>query len=462
MYFSLLDSLKGIQKLRFELNFGPWDRYNSNKSFISNVIDKPKGAYFYPIGMTEFDFRRFRDKCKYSHFTFIRKTLNEKYTCIPYHVKFKDWIDTVNYFITKAASYSQDSMFAKYLIQLTKDLQTDNYYKSDSIWLKIHPKVDFVFGPVLIDDDKLFNLKAEHQAYVLIEDKVWTQKMKNFSQWLVYLQKALPVPEQYRRENPGSMSEIRVYNAIYYGGSAHAGPPVISITLPLRIYKNIPGFRNMQFKNIIEAKYKALIKPLISIVYVEAQRKYVSQQAFFVNTLLYEMASSLGIRYTIRHRRPVSEALGKNYTCIEYMKNSLLTLYLAEKLHSVGQIPGDLKNYYYTYILDLLRQIRWGVDNNFAKANLIIFNYLFRNDALDFLPTGQIILHYQTMEQDIQDMIRKVIEIEGNGDRVAAEQFINHYKNIPPELKRLLDLIKKNKVPRGIFLNQGLDVLNLK
>ena len=40
------------------INYGPWDRLNGDKPFISGIGPKPDGATFYPPGMTKEDLEK--------------------------------------------------------------------------------------------------------------------------------------------------------------------------------------------------------------------------------------------------------------------------------------------------------------------------------------------------------------------------------------------------------------------
>ena len=47
-----LDSIGNVDARRFaEINYGPWDRLDDNKSFIEGIGPKPLGARFYPPDM---------------------------------------------------------------------------------------------------------------------------------------------------------------------------------------------------------------------------------------------------------------------------------------------------------------------------------------------------------------------------------------------------------------------------
>ncbi len=458
LYQTLDDSL---QRLRFKINFGPWDRFNNNLPFILGVSQKPKGANYYPVDMLIEEFNQLKDPLKYSHYTFIRRDSSGRLYTVPYKQMFSSWNEKVVKYLELASTVSENERFTRYLQLLVNSLRTDDYYKSDSLWLKLDYDINFVFGPKVIQEDRLLGIKADHQAFVLLRDNDWTAKVQRYQHWLKYFQMALPVKPVYRREQPGSSSKMVVYNVVYYGGSAHAGPVIFSETLPINPRFQIEqGGENMLFKNVIFAKYKAIVDPLADLVLIQSQSKYVEDTAFFASTLLWEIADNLGIRNTINGRGTVRYALRDYYSVIQHIKNNLLILFLIDKLDSIGELSGNLKNYYYTFAVDLVRQIRWGPETDYGLAALVIFNELFKQDAIDFLPNQKLILHFDKIRKVVYQLIAKVIEIQGNGDYQEAAHFILQNKFISQDLQKLLDQIEKSKIPIDIYIEQGTDYLN--
>lgn len=457
-YASLLYTLKDKKKrLRFKINFGPWDIFHNNLPFIEGIPSKPKGAYFYPQDMLISEFYDFTSTCKFSHYTMIRRDRQGKLMCIPYHIFFKNYIDSAIYYIKRAQRLTEDTAFSSYLSSLTSALRTDKYYNFYKKFINLGSRIEFIFGPTDITIDKLLNIKADYQSLVLIKDDSLSQKLNQYVKWLKYLQKALPVPEKYRQEEPGESSLIAVYDAIFLGGSAKAGAPIIATTIPFNAqFQLTVGTKNIQLRNVIYAKYQGVIKPLIKLVIVKSQAKYITPQAFQDITLLYEIGNSLGIRNTIDNKGSVRQALKETYTVSNYIKNYLMVLYLAEKLHSVGELTGSMKEYYYTFVVNLIRGIRWGSENDYGLANLIIINYLYKKEALTFLPTGQIVINYDTMKDAIRNMLSKVLIIQGNGDYDSMKKLILSNKYISTDLQELVNNLNKAKVPIDIYINQTI------
>ncbi len=454
-YAGLLHTIKEEKtRLRFRINFGPWDIYHSNLPFVEGVPSKPKGAYFYPQDMILSEFYNFTNTCKFSHYTMIRRDKQDRLMCVPYHIYFKTYLDSAIYYIRQAQQKSQDTALNNYLETLITGLETDGYYDTYKKFINLDSRIEFIFGPTEISTDKLLNLKAEHQAFVLIKDDSLSKKLNQFDAWLKYLQKALPVPEQYRSEEPGSSSLIAVYDAVFLGGSAKAGVPLISTTIPFNAQFQINvGTKNIQLRNVIDAKYQGIIRPISEKIIVPSQAKYITRDAFRTITLLFEIGNSLGIRNTIDGKGSVRQALKEFYTVSVYIKNYLMVLFLAEKLHSVDELTGPIKDYYYTFVVNLIRGIRWGSGNDYGLANLVILNYLHKKEAISFMPTDQLIINYETMKTSIQELLRHILIIQGNGDYSAMAKLILSNKYISADLQELVRDLNDTKIPIDIYIN---------
>jgi len=453
----LLSEINDTNKLKlFRYNMGPWDRFNQNKAIIEGVGKKFDGANFYPQDITKEEFENFKDSNKNSNFTFIRRNEKGELYCVPYNIELKKYIDSISVLLIKASDLSEDTIFSKYLKSRVLALQTDNYFFSDSIWVSMQGNlIDFIIGPVYINDDRLFSLKAEHQSYLLIKDEEWTNKMHKYNKWLPFLQKAIPVDEKYRAEEPGMNSSISVYDAIYFGGSGKTGGTFLSVVLPMDASFQIKyGVKNIQFKNIIQAKFEAVTQPISKLILSEEQKKYVSSEVFFINSIFYEMANSLGIRNTINNKGEVRSALKDYFAITDYIKNYALSLFLAEKLYEVGEIQNDLKENYFTFAVNLIRLIRFGNKSDYATTNLVIFNYLVNDKAIE-LNESIIEINYEKMKKSIEELTKKIIIIQGDGNYKEAKKFIDENNVISKDLQKIINLINNANIPTDISLIQS-------
>ena len=255
---ALLNSISDADTKRFvEINYGPWDRLNGNKSFMEGFSDKPLGANYYPKDMTKEEFEKSDFENKGSIYTFVRRDDNGKLYAIPYHKQFEKEVREVSDLLLQASKLADNAGLKKYLELRSKALLDDNYQPSDFAWMDMKTNtLDIVIGPIETYEDHIFGNKASHEGYVLIKDQAWSEKLAKFSQYLPVLQKGLPVDEAYKKEVPGTDSDLNAYDVVFYAGDCNSGSKTIAINLPndeeVQLEK---GTRRLQLKNAMRAKF---------------------------------------------------------------------------------------------------------------------------------------------------------------------------------------------------------------
>lgn len=210
-------------KQYIKINYGPWDRLKNNEPFLPGFGKKPLGANFYPKDITKEEFEAFEDETKSSLYTLIRKE-EGKLVSIPYHVAFAEKTLKAADLLNKAAELAEDEGLKKYLKLRSKALLSDDYLASDMAWMDMKTNtIDFIVGPIENYEDALYGTKAAHEAFILIKDKSWSDRLAKYASMLPDLQKGLPVDKKYKKETPGSNSDLGAYDAIYYAGDCNAG-----------------------------------------------------------------------------------------------------------------------------------------------------------------------------------------------------------------------------------------------
>ncbi|MFZ3274793.1 MAG: Zn-dependent hydrolase, partial [Lutibacter sp.] len=210
----LLDSISNEETKKFvEINYGPWDRLDGNIPFIDGVGNKPAGANFYPTDMTKLEFDAFADENKSSLYTFVRRNRDGNLFTIPYHIQFKNEVKEVANLLLEASKLADDPGLKYYLELRAQAFLDDKYQASDLAWMDMKTNsIDIVIGPIETYEDQLYGNKASHEAYVLIKDQVWSEKLAHFAGFLPELQSELPVSEVYKAEIPGTDSDLNAYD----------------------------------------------------------------------------------------------------------------------------------------------------------------------------------------------------------------------------------------------------------
>ena len=203
------------------INYGPWDRLDANAPFISGVAAKPLGANYYPADMTKEEFEAADIADKTSLYTYIRRDDAGKLISIPYHEMFPEKVKQVADLLLKAAELADNQGLQNYLTLRADALLTDDYQPSDMAWLDMKTnQIDVVIGPIENYEDQLFGYKAAHEAYVLVKDMEWSQRLAKYGAFLPDLQKGLPVDAKYKAESPGTDTELNAYCLLYTSDAA--------------------------------------------------------------------------------------------------------------------------------------------------------------------------------------------------------------------------------------------------
>ncbi len=279
------------------------------------------------------------------------------------------------------------------------------------------------------------------------------------------LQKSIPVEEEYKKEVPGSDSDLGAYDVIFYGGDCNAGSKTIAINLPndpkVHIQK---GSRKIQLKNSMKAKFDKILVPISKLLIEEEQLQHITFDAFFQNTMFHEVAHGLGIKNTLDGKGSVREALKETASAIEEGKADILGLYMVDKLTEMGELGDDqvLMDNYVTFMAGIFRSIRFGASSSHGKANMIRFNYFKEKGAFaKNEETGKYSVDFDKMRQAMIDLSAEILVLQGDGDYAKAKTMLKEMGTIQPDLQKDLDRIGEAGIPRDIVFDQGIQVLGL-
>lgn len=462
---SLLNVLTNEKAKQFvRINYGPWDRLANNVPFIEGVGVKPAGANFYPADMTKEEFAAADLEGKASLYTFIRRNESGDLIAIPYHEMFSEQVNKAADLLRQAAVLAENAELKKYLELRAEALLTDEYFESDMAWMDMKTnQIDIITGPIETYEDQLFGYKAAHETYILIKDMEWSERLDKYAALLPQLQKGLPVPEVYKREEPGTDSQLAAFDVIYYAGDCNAGSKTIAVNLPndeeVQLKK---GTRRSQLKNAMQAKFDQILVPIAEEVIAPEQRKHITFDAFFANTMFHEVAHGLGIKNTINNRGTVREALKDNASALEEGKADVLGLYMITKLHEQGEIKGDLMDYYTTFMASIFRSVRFGASSAHGKANMIRFNFFKEKEAFTRdAETGTYAINFDKMQEAMNALSERILVLQGEGDYEGVSQLVQEKAIIQPDLQSDLERISAKGIPVDIVFEQGIEVLGL-
>ena len=462
---ALLAKLTDPATRRFaEINYGPWDRLDGDKPFVEGVGPRPPGAMFYPADMTKAEFDAANLPGKDSLYTLLQRDAAGKLVVVPYHVAYKAELEQAANLLREAAKVATDAGFRKYLELRAQALVSDDYQPSDMAWMDMKTSpIDVVIGPIESYQDALYGTKAAYEAFVLLKDKAWSERLSKFAQHLPALQRGLPVDAKYKAEMPGTDADLNAYDALYYGGDANAGGKTIAINLPndeeVQLAK---GSRRLQLKNAMRAKFDAILEPIADELIAADQRPHVTFDAFFENVMFHEVAHGLGIKNTLDGKGTVRQALTDLASSYEEGKADILGLYMIGKLGQMGELDADkLDDNYVTFLAGIFRSVRFGASSAHGKANMAAFNFLQEGGAFAREADGRYRVDLAKMQEAVDALSAKILTLQGDGDYAGARAFLDQYGKVGAQLQGDLDRIAAKKIPVDVVFKQGREVLGL-
>jgi hypothetical protein len=461
---ALLRSIPDPAARRFaEYNYGPWDRLDDNHPFVGGVGPRPAGANYYPGGMSKAEFEAevakggSRADSLKSLYAMVRRDANGKLTAIPFSKFFAAQHEQAARKLDEAAALAEDAGLRAYLTLRAEALRTDDYQPSDFAWMDMkNNTLDVVIGPIEVYEDELFGYKAADEAYVLVKDREWSRRLARYATLLPSLQRGLPVGEDFKRETPGSESDLNAYDLVYASGQANTGAKTIAINLPndeeVQLKK---GARRLQLKNAMRLKFDRILMPIAGELIADDQVKNVTFDSFFENVMFHEVAHGLGIKNTINGRGTVRQALKERYSALEEGKADILGLYMVRQLRGRNDLTGGrMEDNYVSFLASIFRSVRFGSGDAHGRANIAALNFLERLGAFTRDANGRYRVNYDRMQTAMDALSETILTLQGTGNYEGVGAFQREYGTIPATLKADLDRLRKKGIPVDIVYEQ--------
>jgi hypothetical protein len=447
-----------------EINYGPWDRLNGDKPFLSDTEEKPAGAQFYPADMTKEEFEAADIADKQGLYSMVSRNESGELVSTPYTEVFKSELTQASLLLKEASKLAENEKFSNYLYLRAEALLSNEYQLSDFAWMdmKTNP-IELVLGPIETYEDQLYGYRAGFESYVLIKDLEWSEKLAKYAKFLPELQQGLPVDLKYKAEMPGANADLNAYDVVYYAGHSNAGSKTIAINLPndeeVQLQK---GTRRLQLKNAMRAKFDHILVPISEQLINPEQRDHITFNAFFANVMFHEVAHGLGIKNVLDGSGTVRQALKEHSSALEEGKADILGLYMISQLLQKGEITeGVLEDYYVTFMAGIFRSVRFGASSAHGKANMIRFNFFKESGAFSRDIEGHYHVHMDKMTEAIDALSSQILMLQGDGDYDGVAKLVAEKGMIKTILANDLQRLADASIPVDITFNQGKSVLGL-
>ncbi len=458
---SLANSDSESSKIYLEyvkINYGPYDEIYGGERFVGDGPSvRPAGGNFYPTDLSKVDFENYisenpDQKDDFTSLYTVIKDEDSVLKAVPYHEAYADKVNELAGYLEKAAEYADNASLKHYLELRATAIRNDEYYESDMAWMDLKGNdIDVVIGPIESYADKLLGYKTSYESIVMIKDRKASEQLEMFESNIDVFESKLPYDKKYIRMTAGKGTVLQVVNVAYFGGHGQQGTKTIAASLPNdpRVHKE-KGAKKSMFKNMMEAKFDQIVKPIGDVILEPSLRKYVDQEAFTSFVTLHEVSHTLGRGYVYGKKDvTVSSVLKERYSALEECKADIVGMWNISVMHELGLIDDEYVNKSKaTFVAGLYRSIRFGSEKAHGKGNLIQLNYLMDKGAITTNEDGTLGINDEIFFDVVGDLAGKVLTIQAEGNYEEAGNLFKDYGVVKPRIEENIENLKD--IPRDL------------
>lgn len=437
----------------FNLMKGPFDVFNDNKAYILGY-SKSDNANFYPIDLTKQEFENFllknedQKKNFISPYTIIKRN-NKQLISIDYSIKYKKYLTKAADYIDKILDLIQNETLKKYLKSQSEAFINNDYDKALIDWLQIkHNKIVCLLGPYECYDDKFLGYKSSFSAFIGVKNEDYNNKINMFLNLIDIIHDKFPIPQHYIKKTNIPFSSIEVIDLIYFDADARSPIPTTAFNLPnSEIIRSQYGSKKIILHNILSCKYDSVFIPIAQIILNENDFNKLNFDSFVNFIFFHEISHELGIGLVEDDKGEKKEPvyfLKNLYAIIEEAKADVMGVYSLIYFIKQGLISDStFSNICLTYLINLLRLLRFGSDNAHGLASHIQLVYLI-NESVFIMEneSNHIMIDFHKFEKSIEKLLTVILTLIGESDYDKTKEFIKNYSSVEGYFKKYLDLIE--------------------
>ena len=439
------------------INGSRYDLLEEHKPFIGKD-PYPPGLESYPKGLTQKDIDAYvaahPDKKNdiYNPLTVIKRQGSDL-VAVPYHTEYSKWLVPAAKALREAAALSDDKAFANYLRLRADAFLSDDYYASDVAWVDLgNPKFDIIIAPYEQYLDDLLGVKTSYGAAVLIRNESESSKLAKFVQYVPDIQQALPLSAEDKPSKTGRKAPMEVMDTPFRAGDLRHGYQAVADNLPNdpRIHEE-KGSKRIFFKNFMDARVNYVVLPIAKLLMREDQARMASMDGYLSMVVMHEISHGIGPAFarTAAGRVDIPQAIGPIHSALEEAKADVVGMFALDWLMNRSALPRSRANdYYASYVAGIFRTVRFGVAEAHGRAEMMEFNYLAEQRAINRESSGRYAVDFARMPAAIASLAKELLEIEATGDRARAETWFAKYDKMPAALQAAL--AKTSSVPVDI------------
>jgi hypothetical protein len=452
-------------KRYYGIMYGPWDRLAHFEPFLGDRAH-PDGAGFYPEDLTATEFESWledhpSDREAFTSLHTVIRRDGEKLYAVPYSEVYGSHLEAAARELRAAAQATENQSLRRFLELRAEAFAMDDYYESDKAWMDLDSDIEVVIGPYETYEDGLFGYKAAFESFVCVAQPEDSARLEVFKSQLPFLERNLPIPDEHKNFDRGAESPIRVVDELFTAGDARAGVQTIAFNLPNdERVREEKGSKKVLLKNIMRAKYEAVLKPIADRVLAADEVDRIDFEAFYQFTLHHELSHGIGPgQITVDGRdTEVRLELRDLYSAFEEAKADVLGVYDIYALVAGGVMsPEILDSLPWTYTAGMFRTTRFGVAEAHGLGMVIQANFLLEKGAVQVTEDGRFRPVPALFEESFRDLAQQLLMIQALGDYDGALGMVERYGAVHPAMSAAIESLSDLPVDvEPAYLLEGL------
>ena len=328
---------------------------------------------------------------------------------------------------------AEDPDLSAYLSLRARDIVSDDYEGGDAAWVRGRfNHLNAQIGSYEVYADALYGVKSFFSMNVLVRDVDKSDELSAALGGLQEIQDSLPVGagRKIQQDVP-----VGVYNIIADFGQSRGGNTAT-------ILPN-DADHTRKYGRTILLRYNIMTNPDLfedkkgafqTAVKAEHANDLTLDGPFY-RTLWHEVGHYLGVDKTA-DGRDLNESLSPWGSHYEEMKADLVSAFTSAHLNATGIMSDELfRSVQAASVLRVLQKNQPRSDQPYQTMQLMQMNYFLEKGLLGFDPAdARLEINYDLYDQVIRQLLNEVLNIQQQGDKRIASEFIEKYTTWTPEL----------------------------
>ncbi len=405
------------------------------------IFDNTKPLAVWPMDLSQHELKEYlahhpeESEAILSPFAVVSRDQAGKFSMAPYSVAYKDFLEPAATLIEKAAYLlGEYPKFQHFLKARAQSFRDGNFLASDREWVHAtDAPIELILGPMECYEDTLRNIKREFEGILMLVPPEAERELARFQESVRPYDEMLGLHYGYHPKSV--LTPMRVVDVVALAGEARYRYITMACNLPNdpEILQDV-GSKKTFFRQVIESKLKELVMPIMERVFDERSRPTPSGENYLHRTLGHELSHGLTFRFN-------GEDFGELAMPLEESKADVfgnLFLYFLEKRGVVRH--GDADHGALVHIADLIRQVRFGLEEAHAMGALMQWNWLEHEGVIE-VKEGKLLVAEKLLEEAYQALGDAFYKLAAGKSETEARTFVKNWSTVTTSLRTLTALV---------------------